>query len=574
MDSNTEKKQYLATRTKVTSALEAIYTELPEEETNDKTDQKVDVKLNVQPGKNSSSVMLGCTTTLDYGCKLTYKKIDITRAAQITDEKVEGEPQHVELVLTIPVMSRHIQKVVLTTKCNADISSEVTPETETKKKITDTYEIQQDEYKQVDFMVNYNDVNYHICIEIAPFKPDQGIEHYIQRETAYTKGEAINKQLKNICSVFEKTLHTSYNENFNQNPFFNWVWLRGAKEDQDINQLTHELTSCTRSFQSHFQQIYNCCNLTERNNLLTAMVPSVAEHICHSPWTCIDHRVSCHPLDSSASKELQEGKKDQIQCCLDLLNRVINLQNMQLTTAFVNELGGKEEKHQKVREIITRLTLKRQDDMGELTIGRIADIRFPEFATDKQVKARRSVLYLHMNCIDYCLVRAVNFLCGISSDKMPSIHQHQIQELLTTSDLDVPEYEKYKNCQEMVDSIPTHNNPPDAAECLANYIIKHKYLQYLGGVKMKIALSQNQYYAKPFHECLELDPATFATHIHVGGDDLRFFKTVLYGELFIKKITPQQYHHINTQEHTWLEDLQPSDSKLQTFLQKIDTYTK
>ena len=353
----------------------------------------------------------------------------------------------------------------------------------------------------------------------------------------------------------------------------------GAKEVQDINQSKHELTNCTRSFQLHFQQIYNCCNLTEHNkNLLAAMVPSLAEDKCHSPWTCIDHSVSCHPLDSRASKELQESKNDQIQCCLDLLNHVTKMQKMQFTPAFANELGKKEVKYEEVnkevRNIITSLFSKRQDNMGELTNGRIADKRFPILAKDKQVKARRSVLYLHINCIDYCLVRAVDFLCGISSDKMPSIHQHQMQELLTTSGLNVPEYEKYKNCQEMVDSVPTHNNPPDAAECLANYIIKHKYLQYLGGVKMKIALSQNQYYAKPFHDRLELDPATFATQIDVGGDDLRFFKTVLYGELFIKKITPQQYHHIITQEHTWLEDLKPSDSKLRTFLQKIHTYTK
>ena len=255
---------------------------------------------------------------------------------------------------------------------------------------------------------------------------------------------------------------------------------------------------------------------------------------------------------------------------------------MQLTPAIVNKLGKKEVKYEEVNKevhkIITSLFSKRQDNMRELTHGKIADIRSPILAKDKQVKARRSVLYLHINCIDYCLVRAVDFLCGISSDKMPSIHQHQMQELLTTSGLDVHEYEKYKNCQEMVDSVHTHDSPPDAAECLANYIIKHKYLQYLGGVGMKIALSQNQYYSKPFHDCLELDPATFATHIDVGGDDLRFFKTILYGELFIKQITTEQYNYINAQERTWLVgvDLKPSDSntRLQTFLQKIHTYTK
>ena len=51
-------KQDLATRQKVTSALEYIHKELPEEETNDKPKQNVSVNLDVQLGKNTSSVML------------------------------------------------------------------------------------------------------------------------------------------------------------------------------------------------------------------------------------------------------------------------------------------------------------------------------------------------------------------------------------------------------------------------------------------------------------------------------------------------------------------------------------
>lgn len=563
-------QQDIEARNNLPLALEGIYSELSVDTTpNTNQIQNVHVEVNVQAGDTTSSVVLGCTTTLDYGCKLKYKCVDITEAADINADEATRDKthQHVELVLTIPVMSCNTASVMLTTTCNTGISSEENPLSEPTTTIVSKHDhIQENDYKKIYFLVDYNNVNYHICIEIAPPKPELELQYYIPREPAHEKAKAISKKLKCICSLFEKIVHTPHCEQLSSTG-----WLDKQlclKEVTDINQLKDLVTTWTSRVQVHFQEIYNCCNMTEDNKLLKAMVPSVGHN---TAWESIDHSVPCHALDSRASNKIHKARTSQIEGFVCLLNCVMELRDIQFTPAFANDLGGAGKDYENVRATIKYLNSKRQTQMQKL--NGIQDNKNDKAEAIKQVKDQRSVVYLYLNCIDYCLVRAVNFLCGVSSDKVPSIHAFQMTRLLEDiAPLDAGEYAEYQDCADLVHLVPTHDKPSVEAACMANFIIKHKYLQNLRGDRLPIALSQNQYYSRATPDRLQLDPTRLCAQFEADEDGLQYFNTVLYGELFMKKITLDRYTFINSQEHTWLDQSIQSDSKLKFFLEKIHTY--